>query len=73
MAEERPKPDDLYANYEIDGALVDPKPRQMAVVDDVLTTGAHFKAMQRLLNEMYPDVPLAGIFIARRVPETDPA
>jgi hypothetical protein len=72
-AEERPKPDDLYTNYEIDGALVDPRPRQMAVVDDVLTTGAHFKAMQRLLNEMYPDVPLVGIFIARRVPETDPA
>jgi hypothetical protein len=72
-AEERPRPDDLYAIYRIDRALVDPKPRQLAVVDDVLTTGAHFKAMQRLLNETYPGVPLVGIFVARRVPETDPA
>jgi hypothetical protein len=71
--EQRPTPDDLYAKYEIDGALVDARPRQMAVVDDVLTTGAHFKAMQRLLNETYPGMPLIGIFIARRVPETDPA
>jgi hypoxanthine-guanine phosphoribosyltransferase len=40
----------------------------LVVVDDVLTTGAHFKAMQRILNERFPDVSLIGVFVARRVP-----
>jgi hypothetical protein len=69
-ATSRPGPDELYQRYQIDQTLIEPVPRSIAVVDDVLTTGAHFKAMQRILNETFPSVPLIGLFLARRVPVT---
>jgi len=62
-------PDELYQLYEIDMELSEPTPTSLVVVDDVLTTGAHFKAMKRVLNMTFPDVPLIGVFVARRVPE----
>jgi predicted amidophosphoribosyltransferase len=62
-------PDDLYELYEIDMELLEPTPTSLVVVDDVLTTGAHFKAMKRILNMAFPEVPLIGVFVARRVPE----
>lgn len=37
------------------------------IFDDVITTGAHFIAMKNKLNELFPNKPLAGIFIARRI------
>jgi len=70
-AETRPGPRTLYNNYQIEESCITPTPSQIAVVDDVLTTGAHFKAMKRILGETYPDVPIVGIFIARRVPGTE--
>jgi len=66
----RPGPDELFQRYEIDQAQLEPEPRSIAVVYDVSTTGAHFKAMQRILNETFPTVPLIGLFLARRVPES---
>jgi len=57
----RPGPEELYQRYKIDQALVEPALKSIAVVDDVLTTGAHFKAMQRRLNETFPGVPLDRI------------
>jgi hypothetical protein len=70
VAASRPGPDELYQRYQIDQTLIEPVPRSIAIVDDVLTTGAHFKATQRILNEIFPGVPLIGLFLARRVPET---
>lgn len=36
-----------------------------------LTTGAHFKAMQRvILNAGIPGIKVMGIFLARRIPST---
>ena len=67
-ANSRPGPEELFQNYRIDQGWVQPAPKSIAVVDDVLTTGAHFKAMQRILNETFPDVPLIGVFLARRIP-----
>jgi hypothetical protein len=64
-------PNALYYNYRIDDNRLEPKPKQIAIVDDVLTTGAHFKAMRRILSETYPGVGIAGFFIARRVPGTE--
>ena len=69
-AEYRPGPEALYSNYRIDEGFIDPPPTVIAVVDDVLTTGAHFKAMKRVLQGTF-DVPVIGIFLARRVPNTD--
>lgn len=65
-ADDRPSPDRIAANYALDPRLLTPVPRVIVVFDDVLTTGAHFKAAQRLLQANFPEVPIFGVFIARR-------
>jgi len=67
--DQRMAPDEIYTLYEINEDSRLPKPSRIVLCDDVLTTGAHFKAAQRILSEAYPDVPIVGCFIARRVPE----
>ena len=39
-------------------------PQKIVIFDDVLTKGTHFKAMQKILNRYYPQVPTIGLFIA---------
>ena len=64
---QRPTVDDLLAVYEIDEAKAQSTPAQIAVVDDVLTVGTHFRAMKTILNRRFPGVSVVGFFIARRV------
>ena len=45
-------------------------PRVIGIFDEVLTTGAHFKAVQELLQVQFAQAKIIGLFIARRVPET---
>ncbi|QXP89654.1 hypothetical protein [Methylococcus capsulatus] len=52
------------------GHGIEPPPKVIGLFDDVLTTGAHFKATQSMLQETFPGVRVIGLFIARRVPET---
>ena len=42
-------------------------PRRFTEVDDVLTTGAHFRAMSSLLGAGFPKARIMGLFIARRM------
>lgn len=42
----------------------------IGLFDDVVTTGAHFKAAKMLLTEKFGDVTIYGIFVARRVPRS---
>ena len=63
----RPSREEIYANYRIDEEIAAPRPQRIALFDDVLTTGAHFKASQQILEERYPGVSVVGIFVARRV------
>ena len=65
----RPTPDFLVSRYSIDESLTDPEPSIIALFDDVLTTGAHFRAATRVLRGRFPDVPLVGIFLARCAPD----
>lgn len=44
---------------------------KIAVVDNMLTTGAHFQAAKTILRSRFPQKQIAGLFLARRVPETD--
>jgi len=63
---------ELLEVYRINEALALPTPRQIAIVDDVLTAGTHYRAMHSMLSDRFPGVPLVGIFIARRVfPDDD--
>lgn len=41
--------------------------RTLILIDDVLTTGAHFKACKEVLSREAPDVRVAGLFWARTV------
>lgn len=70
-SDNRPSPIDLRRVYRIDDALCTPSPERIAIVDDVLTTGAHFRAVQLTLKEKFPAVDIVGLFVARRVPNTE--
>ena len=59
--------DELLALYTIDEDMTDPPPQAIGIVDDVLTAGTHYRAMHLLLSQRFPDVPIIGLFVARRV------
>jgi hypothetical protein len=67
--DDRPTPAELEARYILDRALRQPKPQTIAVLDDMITTGAHFVAIRNILRREFPDTRIIGIFITRRVPE----
>lgn len=56
----------LKAKLRLDPAMLEPRPRMIALVDDLLTTGCSFKACQSLIADHLPDVPVIGLFVARR-------
>lgn len=68
-AAQRPSPDELYTELCFDPVISRPDkvPGLIFVFDDMLTTGAHYVAVSRKLNEIYPGVPIVGNFIARRL------
>ncbi|WP_158810434.1 hypothetical protein [Beijerinckia sp. L45] len=69
----RPTVAELVASYVIDEGLTVPEPSAIGIVDDVLTAGTHFKAMQQVLSRRFPRVALYGFFVARRIfPDEDP-
>ncbi len=67
QSDSRPGPDDHYANYKIDEGLLNPHPKTIVVYDDIITTGASFKSMQRVVEKTYPEAAILGLFIARAV------
>ena len=67
--DDRPTPAALESGYVIDRGLVSPKPQIIAVIDDMVTTGAHFVAIRNMLRREFPNSRIIGAFVARRVPE----
>ena len=67
LLEERPRPEEIVSRYSVDESLAEPTPNCIAIVDDVLTAGSHFKAMQAVLGSRFPTTHIVGLFIARRV------
>jgi hypothetical protein len=59
----------LYDNLRLDTAALAARPirRRIAMFDDVLTTGKHFKCCERRLREALPRTPIVGLFLMRRV------
>jgi len=57
----------LIQNWEIDQDLVAPTPQVIVILDDVLTTGAHFKAAVQMLGGRFENVRMVGVFYARRI------
>jgi len=68
--EQRPTPIQLAANYTIDEQLVETTRKLIVLFDDVLTTGAHFKAAKQVLQNRIPQAEVVGVFIARRASNT---
>ena len=66
----RPTPEELQNNYEIDKSLISPPPQTIIIVDDVITTGCHYKAVKNMLTQIYPNTTICGLFLARRVPKS---
>lgn len=62
----RLKPAELRANYRFNEPLCERLPKEIGVVDDVLTTGSHFRAVKDLIIERFPGTRVVGFFIARR-------
>jgi hypothetical protein len=69
LAEDRVSIRELIDSMHIDQAAAEPEPHSIGIFDDVLTTGRHFRAVQSVLRERFPTVPIVGVFVARRVPE----
>lgn len=63
----RPTVEELLAVWTIDESLAEPAPEAIAVFDDVLTVGVHYRAMHRLLAKRFPSSKIFGFFVARRV------
>lgn len=59
--------DELLEHYSIDEDLVDPEPLYIAIVDDMLTAGTHYRAMHTILSHRFPQAVFAGVFVARRI------
>jgi hypothetical protein len=63
---QRKPPAELGANYQIDEAELAAAKGAIGVVDDVLTTGSHFKAVKNKILAARPGVKVVGFFVARR-------
>jgi predicted amidophosphoribosyltransferase len=55
----------VEANYSIDDIWRNPAPQVIGLFDDVLTTGAHYRAASNVLHGAFPGVRIIGLFIAR--------
>lgn len=71
LAGDRLTPEQLSAILDVDTAALAAAPireRGVILFDDVLTTGKHFKCCKDQLTDRLGNVPVTGLFIARRVP-----
>ena len=64
---ERHKPDELKAAYQIDESLTSNMPDKIGIVDDMVTAGAHFRAMKDVLGARFPQAKIVGFFVTRRI------
>lgn len=66
-SEHRPTIETLASSMQVVTDLLDPMPTAMVLLDDVITNGTTFKAVQGLLAPYLGDVRLVGLFVARRI------
>jgi hypothetical protein len=67
QSNERPTPQELAKNYVIDPVMLAGAKNEIVIFDDMLTAGAHFRAMVDALSGVRPDLSFTGLFVARRV------
>jgi len=62
---DRPTVDELTQAMTVDETLAGSLRPTIAIFDDILTTGRHFRAAQALISKYRPDARFMGLFIAR--------
>lgn len=67
QGQQRITKDELIVAYSIDETLAEPAPKSIAVVDDMLTAGTHYRAMHHVLSQRFPNARIVGMFVARRI------
>jgi len=65
-AGQRPRPVEIEANLQLNPDLCQSFKDVIILVDDMITTGAHFKACQNKLKTVFPNAIIKGMFITRR-------
>jgi hypothetical protein len=63
---QRLKPHELRANYRFNEAQFVTLPSSVGVVDDLLTTGSHYRTVKDMILERVPNCRVVGFFVARR-------
>lgn len=64
---ERQSVNDIQRNYCLEPEFIQPTPEKIIIFDDILASGRHYKASQKLLLGQYPLAKIIGLFIARAV------
>lgn len=62
-------PDSIARNLRVDRDGLLGFDGTVALIDDVLTTGAHFAACRDLISGVLPDVTLIGLFLSIQLPD----
>ena len=73
-SEDRPTVEDLLSVYQVQEGSLEPEPKLVAIVDDVISAGTHYRAMHSVISGQYPGANIVGLFVARRAvpdPELD--
>ncbi len=61
------KPFEIKKNILVSPFTIEPVPKRVFLIDDMITTGGHFRACKDILLEKYPDLQVIGIFWAKHV------
>ncbi len=67
QGQQRITKEQLIAAYSINETIAAPSPKSIAIVDDMLTTGTHYRAMHHVLSQRFRDARIVGMFVARRI------
>ena len=57
----------------LDRKTATPEPERLVILDDMLTSGRHFRAVTFVLHRRFPRAQIVGTFITRRVVPEDRA
>ncbi len=61
----RPMPNERAEFLRLNILEMNPEPTGIVIVDDVLATGAHFRAAKMILRQRWPQKRVIGVFLAR--------